>query len=109
VQQALQTATQSGDVGGQLRYLGTIAGGLVLAGYAPLGMSYADRALKFAADHPKAGFPFAVYCAKVLALLATDQADEAERFAKAAMAEARAGDPRIKEIELTMLLAGSIG
>ena len=85
--------------------MGTIANGLVLAGYAPLGMGYVERALKFANEHPEAGFPFVVYSTKVLALLALNQPDEAERFAKAAMAEARAGDRRIKETELLMLLA----
>ena len=105
VQQALRVATESGDVGGQLRYMGTIANGLVLAGYAPLGMGYVERALKFADEHPEAGFPFVVYSTKVLALLALNQPDEAERFAKAAMSGARAGDRRIKETELLMLLA----
>jgi CHAT domain-containing protein/tetratricopeptide (TPR) repeat protein len=105
VQQALQVATKSGDVGGQLRYMGTIANGLVLAGYAPLAMGYVDRALKFANEHPEAGFPFVVYSTKVLTLLAQNQPDEAEQFAKAAMSEARAGDRRIKETELLMLLA----
>lgn len=53
VQQAYQTAEKSGDVGGQLRYLGTIANGLLLAGYAPLAMGYVDRALKFENEHPE--------------------------------------------------------
>ena len=35
VQQAYQAAEKSGDVGEQLRYMGTIANGLLLAGYAP--------------------------------------------------------------------------
>jgi hypothetical protein len=53
VQQAYQAAEKSGDVGGQLRYMGTIANGLLLAGYAPLAMGYVDRALKFANEHPE--------------------------------------------------------
>lgn len=105
VQQAYQTAEKSGDVGGQLRYMGTIANGLLLAGYAPLVIGYVDRALKFASEHPQTGFPFVAYSTKVLALLELKQPDEAERFAKAAMAEARAGDHRIKEVELSMMLA----
>lgn len=105
IQKALQLTTESADVGGQLRYMGTIANGLVLAGYAPLAMGYADRALKFANEHPEMGFPYVVYSTKVLALLAQNQPDEAERFAKAAMSEARGGDRRIKEVELLMLLA----
>ncbi len=105
VQQALQGAMQQGDVGGQLRYMTAIANGLFLAGYVPVAVGYVDRALKFATEHPETGFPFVVYSTKVLTLLALSQADEAERFATAAMAEARAGDRRIKETELLLLLA----
>jgi hypothetical protein len=41
--------------------MGTIANGLALAEYAPLGMGDVERALKFAKEHPEAGFPFVVY------------------------------------------------
>ena len=92
-------------VRGQLPYMGTIAEGLRLAGYAPRALGYVDRALKFASEHPETGFPFVAYSTKVQTLLALNQRDEAERFAKAAMAEAQAGDRRIKEIELSMMLA----
>ena len=105
VQQAYQTAEKTGDVGGQLRYMGTIAEGLRLAGYAPLALGYVDRALKFASEHPETGFPFVAYSSKVQTLLTLKQPDEAERFATTAMAEAKAGDRRIKEIELSMMLA----
>lgn len=105
VQQAYQTAEKSGDVGGQLRYMSTIAEGLRLAGYAPLALGYVDRALTFAKEHPETGFPFVAYSTKVQTLLTLKQFDEAERFAKTAMAEAQAGDRRIKEIELSMMLA----
>jgi tetratricopeptide (TPR) repeat protein len=105
VQQAYQTAEKNGDIGGQLRYMGTIAEGLRLAGYAPLALGYVDRALKFASEHPETGFPFVAYSSKVQTLLTLKQPEEAERFAKTAMAEAKAGDRRIKEIELSMMLA----
>jgi tetratricopeptide (TPR) repeat protein len=105
VQQAYQTAEKSGDVGCQLRYMGTIGEGLRLAGYAPLALGYIDRALKLASEHPETGFPFVAYSAKVQTLLALKQPDEAERTAKTAMTEAKAGDRRIKEIELSMMLA----
>ena len=105
VQQAYQTAEKTGDIGGQLRYMGTIAEGLRLAGYAPLALGYVDRALKFASEHPETGFPFVAYSSKVQTLLTLKQPDEAERFAKTAMAEAKAGDRRIKEVELSMMLA----
>jgi hypothetical protein len=81
VRGALESATQSGDVGGQLRYMGAIANGLYLAGYAPLALGYVDRALKFSSEHPEAGFPFVVYSTKVLTLMALNQPDEAEQFA----------------------------
>ena len=105
VRNALETATKSGDVGGQLRYMGAVANGLLLAGYTPLAMGYVDRALAFSNEHPEAGFPFVVYSTKVQALITTGQLDEAERFAKTAIDAARAGDRRIKEIELSMMLA----
>ena len=105
VRRALETATQRGDVGGQLRYMGAVANGLLLAGYPPLAMGYVDRALGFANEHPEAGFPFVVYSTKVQALITMGQLDEAERFAKTAIAAARAGDRRIKDIELSLMLA----
>jgi tetratricopeptide (TPR) repeat protein len=105
VRGALESATQSGDVGGQLRYMGAIANGLYLAGYAPLALGYVDRALKFSSEHPEAGFPFVVYSTKALTLMALNQPDEAEQFAKTALAAAHAGDRRIKTIELSMMLA----
>jgi CHAT domain-containing protein len=105
VRGALETATQTGDIGGQLRYMGAVANGLLLAGYAPLAMGYVDRALAFSNEHPEAGFPFVVYSTKVQALITTGQLDEAERFATTAIAAARAGDRRIKEVELSMMQA----
>jgi CHAT domain-containing protein len=105
VQQAYQTAEKTGDIGGQLRYMGTIAEGLRLAGYAPLALGYVDRALKFASEHPETGFPFVAYSSKVHTLLTLKQPDEAERFVTTAMAAAKTGDRRIKEIELSMMLA----
>jgi tetratricopeptide (TPR) repeat protein len=104
IQQALQAAIASGDVGGQVRYMGAIANGQWLAGNPQLALAYADRALKLAKDHPETGFPFVVYSTKALALVALNQPDEAESFANAAMTEAEAGDRRIKETELLMIL-----
>jgi hypothetical protein len=105
VRGALETATKSGDIGGQLRYMGAIANGLLLAGYAPLAMTYVDRALAFSNEHPEVGFPFVVYSTKVQALINTGRLDEAERFAKTEIAAAQAGDRHIKEIELSLMLA----
>ena len=104
IQQALQATAASGDIGGQVRYMGAIANGLWLAGNPQLALAYADRALALAKAHPETGFPFVVYSTRALALVALNQPDEAERFANAAMSEAQAGDRRIKQVELLMVL-----
>ena len=105
VQQAMDTARKLGDVGGELRYLSAIGNGLLLAGYPQIAAGYVDRALALAHDHPDTGFPFVATSTKVLILIALKQYNEAERFAQSALAEARVGDRRIKEIELHTMLA----
>jgi CHAT domain-containing protein/tetratricopeptide (TPR) repeat protein len=105
VQVAYDTATKLGDIGGQLRYLSSIANGILLAGYAPIALGFVDRALKLAQEHPETGVPFVALSTKVLVLLEMKQLDEAERFAREAMGQAQSGDRRIKEIELNMMLA----
>lgn len=105
VQQALDVATRSGDIGGQLRYMSAIGNGIFLAGYAPLALGFADRALSFAAEHPEMGFPYVAHSTKVLALLAANRLDDAERVARTALGAAKADDRRIKEIELELMLA----
>lgn len=105
VQQALDTARKLGDVGGELRYLSAIGNGLLLAGYLPVATGFVDRALALARDNPETGFPFVATSTKVLILIELKQYDEAERFAQSALAEARVGDRRIKEIELRLMLA----
>jgi CHAT domain-containing protein len=105
VQQAMDTARKLGDVGGELRYLSAIGNGVLLAGYVPIAVGFVDRALALARDNPDTGFPFVATSTKVLTLIELKQYDEAERFAQSALAEARVGDRRIKEIELRMMLA----
>lgn len=105
VQQAMDTARKLGDVGGELRYLSAIGNGLLLAGYAPIAAGFVDRALALARDNPDTGFPFVATSTKVLTLIELKQYAEAERFAQSALAEARVGDRRIKEIELRTMLA----
>ena len=46
-----------------------------------------------------------IYSTKVALLLELQRADEAERIAQTAMAEAKAGNRRIKQVELSVLLA----
>jgi CHAT domain-containing protein len=105
VEMALNTAAKTGDVGGQLRYMGAIANGLLSAGFPQPALTYCDKALAFARANPETGFPFVVYSTKVLTHLRLGQLDEAERFARTAIDEARSGDRRIKQIELLLMLA----
>lgn len=105
VEGALNTAAKSGDVGGQLRYMGAIANGLLSAGFPQPALSYCEKALAFAREHPQTGFPFVVYSTKVLTHLRLNDPDAAEKFARTAIAEARTGDRRIKQIELLLMLA----
>ncbi|MEQ1870910.1 MAG: CHAT domain-containing protein [Vicinamibacterales bacterium] len=105
VQRAMDRAKQLGDVGGELRYMSAIANGILLAGYPPIALGFTDRALGLAAAHPETGFPFVAYSTKVLTLMALARFDEADHFARAAMAAARSGDRRIKAIELQLMLA----
>lgn len=105
VENALQTAGKLVDVGGQLRYLGAIANGLLNAGYPRPALQFAEKALAFARQHPETGFPFVVCSTIVMTHLRLDQADEAERLVTAALGEARTGDRRIKQIELLLMSA----
>ena len=58
VRQAYRTAEKTGDIGGQLRYMGTIAEGLRLAGYAPLAL--VDCVEGAVRCHPRGSFELGV-------------------------------------------------
>lgn len=105
VEQAFRGAWWSGDLGAQLRYMGSIANGLLQAGYPDSAMGWVEKALAFSKKHPQIGFPYVVYSTKAMTLLRLNREEEAERVVQTALAHARAGDRRIKEVELLMMLA----
>ena len=105
VGQALQAATKLGDVGGQLRYLGAIAAGLLMAGDPRAALGYADKAISVAKHQPDVGFPYPAYSTKILALLALDRGDDAQQLVDVALAQASSESSRIKQVELLMMAA----
>ena len=105
VAQALQGAAKSGDIGGQLRYLGAIGAGLLLAGDPRAALGYVDKALAVAQQHPDVGFPYPANSTKILALLAVDRPEEAQQLVEAALEQASTDTRRIKQIELLMMAA----
>jgi len=105
VEQAFRAAWWSDDVGAQLRYMGSIANGLLQAGYPESAMGWVDKALAFSQKHPDTGFPYVVRSTQALALLRLNRAAEAERVINEALVYARAGDRRIKQVELLLMLA----
>ena len=103
VAQALQSATKSGDLGGQLRYLGAIGAGLLLAGDPRAALGYVDKALGVAQQNPEVGFPYPAQSTKILALLALDRATEAQQLVDVALKQASTDTRRIKQVELLMM------
>jgi tetratricopeptide (TPR) repeat protein len=97
VEQAFRAAWWSDDVGAQLRYMGSIANGLLQAGYPESAMGWVDKALAFSQKHPDTGFPYVVRSTQALALLRLNRAAEAERVINDALVYAKAGDRRIKQ------------
>jgi tetratricopeptide (TPR) repeat protein len=88
VGQALQSAAKSGDAGGQLRYLGAIGAGLLMAGDPRAAVGYADKAISVAMQQPDVGFHYPAHSTKILALMALDRADEAQQLADVALEQA---------------------
>ena len=105
VGQALQTAAKTRDVGGQLRYLGAIGAGLLMAGDPPAALGYADKAISVAMQQPDVGFLYPAHSTKILALLALDRANEAQQLVDVALKHAFSESSRIKQVELLMMAA----
>ena len=105
VARSLQNAVQLGDVGGQLRYLSAIGAGLLLAGDPQTSLGYIEKALGVAKQHPETGFPYPAHSTKILALLAQQRPDDAQRLVDEALKQAAVDRSRIKEVELLMMAA----
>jgi CHAT domain-containing protein/tetratricopeptide (TPR) repeat protein len=102
----LITATLSGDVGAQIRYLAAIGGGLALTGLSDQALSYFDRAANVAAKNPDTGYQFLIYTGKLIALKALGRFDDAEKLAAELLSEARARKKHVKEAQVLISLSG---
>src|SRR5579885_574537 len=96
---ALLTATMTGDVGGQIRYLAAIGTALVLAENARDALSYFDKALKAANAHPEVGYQFLIHEGRVLAYKQLGQWKEARAISDEMLAEARTRKKYVKECQ----------
>ena len=74
---ALTSATQSGDVGAQIRYLTLTGSGVAEFGNVDMGLGFLDNALAVAATHPDTTNPVMTYTAKAKALDLAGRPDEA--------------------------------
>jgi CHAT domain-containing protein/tetratricopeptide (TPR) repeat protein len=87
---ALSHAIKSADIGGQIRYLTLIGGGLTEFGRPEQALEYLDRALKVVASTPDLADPLMTYTEKARALAAAGQEPEATTLLQNALNVARA-------------------
>lgn len=102
----LITATLTGDVGAQIRYLAAIGSALALTGQPDQALNYFDRAVKVAEQNPDAGYQFLIYTGKLTALKELRRLDEAEKLAAELLSEARARQKRVKEAQVLLSSSG---
>jgi CHAT domain-containing protein len=102
----LLTATASGDIGAQIRYLAAIGGGLALTGLPDQALGYFDRAAKVAAQNPDSGYQFLITTGKLTALKELGRFDEAEKLAEEILSEARLRQKRVKEALVLISASG---
>ena len=76
---ALAAATTYGDVGGQIRSLTIIAGGLLHTNMYEQSLAYVENANKIAASTPDAGYQFTAQEMRIEALIGLRQLDTAQR------------------------------
>lgn len=86
---ALSHAIKSGDIGGQIRYLTLIGGGLTEFGRPEQALGYLDRALQVVASTPDLADPLMTYTEKARALAAAGQEAEATKLLQSALNVAR--------------------
>ena len=86
---ALVAATTSGDIGGQLRSLTIVAGGLLHTKMYEQSLTYIANADKIAATHPDTGYQFTVQEIRIGALLGLGKIDAAQQAVDELLARAR--------------------
>src|SRR5216684_22793 len=103
VAQALIGATKTGDIGGQIFYLSTTAGGLVLQSMNEQATQYADRAIAIADANPDLGYPIIAHQARLSAMVQLGQVAAAQEELKKLLArpEAQASDDQLSGLNST--------
>ena len=86
---ALSSATKSGDIGAQIRYLTLIGSGLTEFGRPEQALDYLDRALKLVASTPDLADPVLTYTEKARALADIGREQEATTLLQSVLSIAR--------------------
>ena len=86
---ALAAATTAGDVGGQIRSLTIIAGGLLHTKMYEQSLAYVENANKIAASTPDTGYQFTAQEMRIEALIGLGQLDTAQRAVDELLMRAR--------------------
>jgi tetratricopeptide (TPR) repeat protein len=102
---ALLRARQSGDWAAQIRFASGIGTGLVLAGFADMGMPYLDTAIDLAKQHPESGYQFMAIAGKVMALIQKPDYAQAETYALEQRQHAERDDRLVKYTQAQLFLA----
>jgi CHAT domain-containing protein len=101
---ALISTMNSGDTGGQIRFLELIGNGFEEVNRHSEGLRFFERAIKLADAEPDSGLPFMAYEGKAQALAALGKPDEAKRVLVDALGKARLEQKRGHQAQLSILL-----
>ncbi|HEY6271055.1 MAG TPA: CHAT domain-containing protein [Terriglobales bacterium] len=101
---ALLRSILQGDVGGQIRYLELLGGGLTALNRNEEALRFFSRATHVAAKTPDAGFPFMAYEGKGQALMALGRLSEARATLSQALVEAEKEHKRGHRTQILILL-----
>jgi len=102
----LITATLTGDVGAQIRYLAAIGSVLAVTGQPDQALNYLDRAARAAEQNPDAGYQFLIYTGRLTALKELGRFDDADKLTVELLSEARARQKRVKEAQVLLSSSG---
>jgi CHAT domain-containing protein len=105
LEQALQAARWSADIGAQLRYASALATESPNFRDQQRALNYSDRVVAFARKRSELSFPYAAHRTKVLTLLRMKRFDEAEQLAYVVMNQAKNDGRSVAQVESLRLLA----
>ena len=102
---ALLSTMASGDIGGQIRYVGLLGRGFEEVNRHAEALRLFERAIKLANAEPDAGVPFTAYEGKGQALVGLGRTNEAQTVLKDALAKAQSLGKRGQQAQILILLA----